>query len=133
MKPIRGGQIFTIGPWKSVEGDPASPSVVVGVPVKEVVLSRPDIAGALLSLVDGRYAITGRLVAVGSARQLKRYARRRLRQDATATERDWYREVIGELSRRAPRPYRAVGLLRRDQGGARPARVNGSPRSREAT
>lgn len=100
--------IFTIGPWKSVEGDPASPRFVVGVPVVDVVLSRSDIPGALLSLADGRYAITGRLVAVGSARQLKRYARRHLRRDATEVEQDWHREVIAELARRSPRPRRTT-------------------------
>ena len=124
--------IFTIGPWKTVEGDPASPSAVVGVPVADIVLSRPDIAGGLLSLADGRYAITGHLVAVGSARQLKRYARRRLRQDATEAERGWYEEVIGELARRSPRPFRTGGLVKRYQGGAQPARVDGKPRGRDA-
>lgn len=106
--------IFTIGPWKAVEGDPASPRVVVGVPVIDVVLSRPDIAGALLSLADGRYAITGRLVAVGSARQLKRYARRRLRQGPTVVERDWYQAAVAELARRSPRPYRTARLFKRE-------------------
>lgn len=125
--------IFTIGPWKAPEGDPASLSVVVGVPVTVVVLSRSDIAGALLSLADGRYAITGRLVAVGSARQLKRYARRRLRQDTTEVERAWYEEVIAELVRRSPRPFRTPRLVKLDQGAAQRARFDGKPRSREAT
>jgi cell volume regulation protein A len=100
--------IFTTRPWKAVEGDPASPSNVVGVPVVDVVLSRADIAGALLSLADGRYAITGNLVAVGSARQLKRYARRRPHRDADEVERDWYQAVIAELARRSPRPRRST-------------------------
>jgi hypothetical protein len=124
--------IFTIAPWEAKEGDPGSPTVVVGVPVTDVILSRADIAGALLSLADGRYAITGRLVAVASARQLKRYARRRLHQNPTDAERAWYEDVICELARRSPRPYRAPWLIKRDRTGARPSRVNGKPRSRHA-
>jgi potassium/hydrogen antiporter len=112
--------IFTIGPRKAAEGAPTSLTAVVGVPVAEVVLSRSDIAGALLSLADGRYAITGRLVAVGSARQLKRYASRRLRQEPSEVERAWYEEVIGRLARRSSRPFPTPRFLMAGRAAGRP-------------
>ena len=50
-----------------------------------------------MALADGRYAFTGKVVAVGSAQQVQDAARRRLR---VADEADaaWYREVIGALA-----------------------------------
>jgi hypothetical protein len=128
--------IFTTGPWRTVEGDPASPSVVVGVPVTDVVLSRPDIAGALCLLVDERYAITGRLVTVGSARQLKRYLMRRLREDPAKAERAWHQVLLAELARRSPRPLLASRLassrLARRGRRKRPLRAQGGPSNGEA-
>ena len=56
----------------------------------------PRRAGAL---DDGRYAITGRALAVGAAAQIQRYARRRLSGELRDAERAWWQEVVGALAR----------------------------------
>jgi cell volume regulation protein A len=89
--------IFTMRPWVADDGDPAAPPAVAGVAVLEVLRSRIDTTGALLALADGRYAVTGPALAVGSARQLARHARRRLAAGLPAAERDWWEEVVGAL------------------------------------
>jgi cell volume regulation protein A len=58
---------------------------------------RRDQPGGLWVLADGRYAITGRLAAVGSRGDLTDWARRRMR-GATADERAWLQNVIGALA-----------------------------------
>ena len=50
-------------------------------------------------LEDGRYAITGPLIAVGPPQQLQDVARRRLTRATTNAERAWWREVSGALAR----------------------------------
>ena len=49
-------------------------------------------------LVDGRFAVTGPLLAMGGPLQLQRYARRRLATEEDAA-RAWWQEVIGALAR----------------------------------
>lgn len=93
----RGRAIFTSGPWRG-EGDPGRPEQVHGVDVVEQLRTRRDEPGALVALEDGRYAFTGRIVAAGSARQLRAAARRRLRYATADSERAWWRELIGALS-----------------------------------
>ena len=51
----------------------------------------------LWSLEDGRYAVTGSLLIVGSAMQVRRQARKCLRQTDDDMERAWWQEVIGAL------------------------------------
>ena len=48
-------------------------------------------------LADGRFAYTGPIHAIGSARQLQDAARKRLARATTDIERAWWREVIGAL------------------------------------
>jgi cell volume regulation protein A len=93
----RGSIVFSTRPWRYQDGDPGRPDSVGGVAVIERLRTRRDAPGALVALADGRYAYTGRVVAVGSAQQVQEAARRRLR---TADEADaaWYREVIGALA-----------------------------------
>jgi hypothetical protein len=67
--------------------------------VREHLRTRRDTRGALVSLTDGRYAVTGPTLAVGSARQLQAYARRRLSRERDDTTRAWWQEVIGALAR----------------------------------
>jgi cell volume regulation protein A len=92
-------QVFTARRWEPADGDPAYPTEVLGVPVREQLLTRLDRAGALVTLVDGRYAFTGPVLGVGPASSLQADARRRLAFARTETERAWWREVIGELAR----------------------------------
>jgi potassium/hydrogen antiporter len=67
--------------------------------VLEHLRTRRDMRGALVVLEDGRYAVSGPLLAVGGASQLQRYARRRLADESDEAARAWWQEVIGALAR----------------------------------
>jgi cell volume regulation protein A len=96
---LRGGAvIFTTRPWRAEDGDPGHPARVSGLEAVEQLRTRRDQPGALVALADGRYAFTGTVLAVGSARQIQEAARRRLRRARTDGERAWWREVIGALA-----------------------------------
>src|ERR671923_327654 len=91
--------VFTARPWNQDDGDPGFPSNVLGVDVLEHLRTRRDKRGALVLLADGRYAVSGPLLAVGGASQLQRYARRRLGEESDEAARAWWQEVIGALAR----------------------------------
>lgn len=91
--------IFSTRPWREDMGDPARPDAVLGVPVADRVRTRRDARGALLALEDGRFAVTGPILAVGSSTDIQRYARRRLDAGADDAERAWWQEVIGAVAR----------------------------------
>jgi cell volume regulation protein A len=90
-----GAPIFTTRPWTDADGDADDPSSVLGLEVLERLGTRWDVPGALVVLADGRYAVTGPQLAVGSRDQLQWHARRRLRQATEDAERAWWQEVIG--------------------------------------
>lgn len=90
-----GAPIFTTRPWTEADGDPDAPDAVLGLDVIERLGTRWDVPGALVVLADGRYAVTGPQVLVGSREQLQWHARRRLRQATEDPERAWWQEVIG--------------------------------------
>jgi potassium/hydrogen antiporter len=94
-----GSAVFTTRPWSEADGDAGFPKQVEGVPVAEQMRTRRDTRGALVLLVDGRFAVTGPLLALGGPLQLQRYARRRLGAEADAAARAWWQEVIGALAR----------------------------------
>jgi NhaP-type Na+/H+ or K+/H+ antiporter len=89
--------------WSAQDEDPADPLAVAGVDVRDRLCKRADVAGALVALVDGRFAVTGPSMTVGSPRQIERYARRRL-EGAGVREADWWRLVIATLERSAALP-----------------------------
>ena len=91
--------IFSVRPWVPTDGDPARPDVVAGRAVVEHLRSRHDQPGAVVALEDGRYAVTGSLLIVGSAMQVGRQARKCLHQTDDETQRAWWQEVIGVLVR----------------------------------
>ena len=91
--------IFSTRPWSAELGDPARPTELLGIQVIERVRNRPDERGALVALDDGRYAVTGPTLAVGSAADLQRYARRRLERAPSDAERGWWQEVVGAVAR----------------------------------
>jgi cell volume regulation protein A len=91
--------VFTARPWSDGDGDPGFPQSLLGVDVIEHMRTRRDTRGALVLLEDGRYAVTGPLLAVGGALQLQRYARRRLADENDDAARAWWQEVIGALAR----------------------------------
>jgi potassium/hydrogen antiporter len=94
-----GSAVFSMRPWMDGDGDAGFPREVNGVPVAEQMRTRRDRRGALVLLVDGRFACTGPQVALGGPLQLQRYARRRLGSEEDAAARAWWQEVIGALAR----------------------------------
>jgi cell volume regulation protein A len=120
---VRGtAPIFTVRPFSrsAVDGDPRSPRVVAGTPVAARLRMRRDTAGALVALEDGRYAVTGPLVMVGSRNDLTAYARRRLAH-ADEDERAWLQSVVGALAVDAFRDeaHPRFGRAPADGGGGR--------------
>jgi cell volume regulation protein A len=87
--------IFTTRPWTEEDGNPDAPVTVLGLEVVQRLGTRWDVPGALVALEDGRYAVTGPHVSVGSREQIQWQARRRLRSATTDAERAWWQEVIG--------------------------------------
>ena len=91
--------VTTMRPWTEDDGDPARPAHVLGVDVVDQLRTRRDEPGALVALADGRFAATGRLLAVGPAGELQSVARRRLARAETPGDRAWWQEVVGALAR----------------------------------
>jgi cell volume regulation protein A len=97
---LTGSSVFSSRRWDDErDGDPGYPREVEGVEVRTHLRTRRDQRGALVSLTDGRYAVTGPTLAVGGARQIQAYARRRLARETDDTARAWWQEVIGALAR----------------------------------
>ena len=98
--------LFSVRPGSSaasVAGSHARPDSVVGHAVVAQLRIRRDVPGALVALADGRYAVTGPLIAVGPRADLSGWARRRLRSlDADAAERVWLQNVVGALAADVP-------------------------------
>jgi potassium/hydrogen antiporter len=106
-KPLPQGRppLFTVLPLAQaqLEGTPAHPQALAGGAVTAQLRIRRDVPGALVALDDGRYAVVGPLVAIGSREALARWATRRLRRLATDdTERAWLQNVVGALAADVP-------------------------------
>jgi len=112
--------LFSVRPLAEdvLEGGPERPAAVAGEPVVDRLRLRRDVAGALVVLADGRYAVTGPLVMVGGRDDLARYARRRLR-GAGADERAWLQNVVGALA--ADLPAAGMGAGAHGAAPAEPA------------
>ncbi len=96
---LRGGlPVFTVRRWEASDGDRARPASVAGRRVVEHLRTRHDTEGALVALEDGRYAVSGPLLVIGSATQVQGHARKRLRLATDAAEVAWWQEVIGALA-----------------------------------
>jgi cell volume regulation protein A len=98
-KPRSRPSVTTVRPWEDDDGDPSRPREVAGHLVVEQLRTRRDEPGALVLLDDGRYAITGPLLAVGPAGELAQVVRRRLARADSSGERAWWREVAGAIAR----------------------------------
>ena len=96
--PGTSAPIFSVRPWADADGDAGSPDVVEGVPVVDQLRTRRDVPGALVVLADGRYAVTGPVVASGGARTVELHARRRLSRAQSESERAWWQEVVGAVA-----------------------------------
>ena len=94
-----GTAVFSTRSWSAEDGDPGFPREVEGVAVVQQLRTRRDKPGALVALDDGRFAVTGPLLASGGPLQLQRFARRRLSSEKDAAARAWWQEVIGALAR----------------------------------
>ena len=93
--------VFSVRPARpgAVVGDIARPEKVAGHEVVARLRIRRGEPGALVVLADGRYAVTGPLIAIGSRESLRGWSERRLRQlhpddDETA----WLQNVNGALA-----------------------------------
>jgi cell volume regulation protein A len=99
--------VFAARPWRADDGDAAHPRDVNGIAVASVMRRRRDRPGALVALVDGRFAVTGPHLLVGGARAIGGYIRERIRRVATDEEEwAWWQEVAGVL---ANPPRRSLG------------------------
>jgi potassium/hydrogen antiporter len=98
-KPRSRPSVTTVRPWEDGDGDPSRPREVAGRIVVDQLRTRRDEPGALVLLDDGRYAITGPLLAIGPSGELQQFTRRRLSRAASSGELAWWREVIGALAR----------------------------------
>jgi cell volume regulation protein A len=94
-----GAEPLLTEPWEDRDGDPSDPDLIAGTPVIERLRERVDAGGALVALEDGRYAVTGASVAVGSAELVGRYARRRRASAPNGAEQLWWQEVAAALRR----------------------------------
>ena len=98
-RPRSRPSVTSVRPWEDGDGDPGRPREVSGRLVIDQLRTRRDEPGALVLLDDGRYAITGPLLAVGPPGELQTFVRRRLSRAETSGERAWWREVSGALAR----------------------------------
>jgi cell volume regulation protein A len=98
-RPRSRPSVTTVRPWEPADGDQSRPKEISGLAVLEQLRTRRDEPGALVTLEDGRFAVTGKLVAIGPPSELQAVARRRLSRAESAGERAWWREVVGALAR----------------------------------
>jgi potassium/hydrogen antiporter len=98
-QPRSRPSVTTVRPWEDADGDPGRPREVAGHLVVDQLRTRRDEPGSLVLLDDGRYAVTGPLLAIGPAGELQQIVRRRLSRAQTAGERAWWREVAGAIAR----------------------------------
>ena len=91
--------IFSVRPTRADDGDTGAPKAVDGVEVSQTLRTRPDVAAAIVVLVDGRFAVTGPdLIAVGGRRNLARWCAERAERASTSPQdRAWLQEAIGAV------------------------------------
>jgi cell volume regulation protein A len=95
--PVGRPAVFRVGPWPKDAGDAGRPRSVLGLDVVDLLRLRRDVPGALVVLSDGRYAVSGPVLAVGSRQAVTDWARRRVA-EAPEDERAWLQTVIGALA-----------------------------------
>jgi hypothetical protein len=93
---------LTVRAWSPQDGNPGCPQQVLGIPVDRLIASRPDAPGALVALKDQRFALTGRVAAIGRHRMLRTYIRGRARTKTDRAYRAWLAEVSEVLERMLP-------------------------------
>ncbi|RKQ87297.1 potassium/proton antiporter (CPA1 family) [Solirubrobacter pauli] len=98
-QPRSRPSVTTVRPWDAADGDPQRPKLIAGNPVVEQLRTRRDEPGALVALEDGRFGVSGPLMAIGPSGELQAFARRRLANASSPAERAWWQEVVGALAR----------------------------------
>jgi potassium/hydrogen antiporter len=98
-RPRSRPSVTSIRPWQMADGDPQRPRELAGLEVVEQLRTRRDEPGALVVLEDGRFGVSGPLLAVGPSGELQAFARRRLANASSPGERAWWQEVVGALAR----------------------------------
>jgi cell volume regulation protein A len=98
-RPRSRPSVTSIRPWQDTDGDPQRPKLLIGTEVVEQLRTRRDEPGALVVLEDGRFGVSGPLLAVGPSGELQAFARRRLANASSPGERAWWQEVVGALAR----------------------------------
>jgi potassium/hydrogen antiporter len=98
-RPLSRPSVTSVRPWRADDGDASRPPEILGIAVIEQLRTRRDEPGALVALADGRYAVSGPLLAIGPAAELQAFARRRLSGTPGPAERAWWQEVVGALAR----------------------------------
>jgi cell volume regulation protein A len=99
-QPRSRPSVTTIRPWSpEADGDPQRPKTVGGQDVIEQLRTRRVEPGALVMLEDGRFGVSGPLMAVGPSAELQAFARRRLTTAKSPGEKAWWQEVVGALAR----------------------------------
>jgi potassium/hydrogen antiporter len=103
--PRGAATVLSVRPYRegTVDGDVARPEAVLGERAVAQLRIRRDTPGALVALADGRYAVTGPLVVVGSRQDITQFATRRMRRlPAESPERPWLQNVIGAMASDVP-------------------------------
>jgi cell volume regulation protein A len=90
--------VFHVRRWSDEDGDASRPEAIDGFHVVDRLRSRRDVPGSLVLLEDGRYAVVGPVMALGSRQALNDWVRRRMRQGVGDNERVWWEEVLGALA-----------------------------------
>jgi potassium/hydrogen antiporter len=90
--------VFHVRPWTDDDGDPGKPDSIDGLEVIDRLRSRRDVPGCLVLVEDGRYAVVGPVMALGSRQALNDWVRRRMRPGVSDNERVWWEEVLGALA-----------------------------------
>ncbi len=100
LQPRSSPQIFNVRPWTEADGDDLGrPVMIAGLEISQRLRTRRDAPGALVTLADGRYAVTGDLlVAVGPRRQIAAWAARRVASAEGGAAKAWWQEVAGVLN-----------------------------------
>ena len=90
--------VFHVRRWSEDDGDPTRP----GSDRRPAGDRSPPLAarraGSLVLLEDGRYAVVGPVMALGSRQAINDWVRRRMRQGVSDNERVWWEEVLGAIA-----------------------------------
>jgi cell volume regulation protein A len=90
--------VFHVRPWTDDDGDASRPDSIEGLEVIDRLRSRRDVPGCLVLVEDGRYAVVGPVMALGSRQALNDWVRRRMRSGVSDNERVWWEEVLGAIA-----------------------------------